>query len=205
MLPLSTPDNAYGFAHSTQADRAVQGAGCWGKAGGAGRRDGGRACPGGHAGCCAGGNARRWRRAAAAGVAGDARAGQRADVLQHGQTRRPGSGEADRLRLETPSRSRTTALLALGQSCGRLGLRSAAVQPHRGATQSTVFRCGWSYRYYVHAANGLTAWERPKRLQPGWEQSADESGARHPCRTCIPVHPLAPPLAPLLLYPRAPP
>ena len=62
MLPLSTPGNAYGFAHSTQADRAVQGAGCWGKAGGAGRRDGGRACPGGHAGCCAGGNARRCRR-----------------------------------------------------------------------------------------------------------------------------------------------
>ena len=30
--------------------------------------------------------------------------------------------------------------------------------------------------YYVHAASGLTAWERPKRLQPGWEQTADESG-----------------------------
>ena len=35
---------------------------------------------------------------------------------------------------------------------------------------------GSGQTYYVHAASGLTAWERPKRLQPGWEQSADESG-----------------------------
>ena len=30
--------------------------------------------------------------------------------------------------------------------------------------------------YYVNASSGVTAWERPKMLQPGWEQCADDSG-----------------------------
>ena len=59
-----------------------------------------------------------------------------------------------------------------------------AATPGGGGGAGGALPVGWTearepgsgQMYYVQTASGLTAWDRPKRLQPGWEQSADESG-----------------------------
>ena len=66
----------------------------------------------------------------------------RTDVSQHGQTRYPGSGRAGHLRLEAPSRLRTTPLRAPAeQSYGLLGSAVSVVEPlcPRGVAQRVSF------------------------------------------------------------------